>query len=101
VVTRDDLEPGQQAVQAGHAALLYAHQHPGDWHDGYLIILSVPDEYRLWNLAQRIDCAQFREPDLDGQLTAIAAGPSAGQALRRLPLALSGEGVKSNGTASS
>jgi hypothetical protein len=82
-------------VQAGHAALLHAHYHPGWWHDGYLVILAVPDEYRLWLLSQCLDGVTcFREPDLDGQLTAIAAGPSAGQLLRKLPLALSREGVR-------
>lgn len=92
MIVRADLSPGQQAVQAGHAALAYAHEHPGDWHDGYLIILSVPDEFALYRWAQRLgDVTCFREPDLGGQLTAIAAGTDASRQLAKLPLALSQE----------
>jgi hypothetical protein len=60
-------------------------------------MLAVRDEYELWKWSQRLSPVScFREPDLDGALTAIAAGdPSAGQLLRKLPLALShGEGVR-------
>ena len=94
MVTRADLTPAQQAVQAGHAALLHAHRHPGDWHDGYLVILSVTDDVELYDLADRLDMhghqvTVFREPDMDWRLTAIAAGPSAGRMLRHVPLALS------------
>lgn len=58
------------------------------------MLLVVPDEPDLLDLAVCLynhdyDTVEFREPDLDWQLTAIAAGPEAGQALRRLPLALS------------
>lgn len=101
MVVRSDLAPGQQAVQAGHAALRFAHEHPGDWHDGYLIILSVADEYSLHDLAFRLGFAgigwsEFWEPDLGDRLTAIAAGTSAGGMLRHLPLAFPSGGGETN-----
>ena len=97
MITRSDLTAGQQAVQAGHAALLYAAGHPGDWHEGALIILAVRDNVQLYDLADRLDLqghqlAVFREPDMDWRLTAIAAGPAAGRMLRHVPLAFSEPG---------
>jgi hypothetical protein len=57
------------------------------------VLLAVPDEFTLWLWADKLDSTEdlscFHEPDLDGQLTAVAFGPGAGPALRRLPLALS------------
>ena len=80
-------------MQAAHAALQYAREYPGDWHAGALVILTAPDEYALHDLMFRLLTAghkagEFWEPDV-GELTAIAAGPEAGQMLRHLPLALS------------
>lgn len=101
MVTRADLAPGDQAVQGMHAALLYAVKYPQViryWHerDQVLVFLAVPGErwlelaaYRL--RTARINCARFHEPDMDGQLTAIAAGPRAARKLSHLPLALRGE----------
>jgi hypothetical protein len=93
-VTRADLEPAQQAVQAAHAALQYAAEHPGGWHEGALVLLALPSCDSLWDLAYWLDrhgdaVSLFREPDLADELTAIAAGPSAGRMLRHVPLAFS------------
>jgi hypothetical protein len=92
-VTRADLEPAQQAVQAAHAALQYAAEHPGGWHEGALVLLAVPAERGLHDLAFRLlyaghPMSEFWEPDI-GELTAIAAGPSAGRMLQHVPLAFS------------
>jgi hypothetical protein len=43
-----------------------------------LVVLSVRDEAALWALLQKLNDTRryaFHEPDLDDQLTAIAAGP--------------------------
>lgn len=73
---------GQQAVQSGHAALDFTFEHPAaaaEWHknSNYLIYLSVNDENELAGLSKRLSEAgvkvtEFREPDMDHQLTAIA-----------------------------
>lgn len=101
VVTRSDLSPGQQAVQACHAALLLAGGTAADFGNSTLVLLTVPDENGLLALASRIErhCALprgwnlelaiFREPDLGGQATALATSEEdAGRLLRDLPLAL-------------
>jgi len=39
-------------------------------------------------LEQNIPAVAFHEPDLEGQATAVALGPTAATLVRRLPLAL-------------
>jgi len=56
-------------------------------------MLTVPDENSLIRLRQRLslwtDVEEFREPDFDDELTAIAvAGPIAAKRLSHLPLLL-------------
>lgn len=101
LVTRADLPPGAQAVQAAHAMREFAELHPEldkQWHEqsNTLALLVVPDERGLRRLLDRaadrgLRVAVFREPDLGGQLTAAALEPAqATQRLcRNLPLALS------------
>jgi hypothetical protein len=99
VVVRSDLSPGQQAVQACHAALALAES--GVAVPDTLVLLAVPDEPALLQLADRIalGCALpcgyrlqlevFCEPDLGGQATALATDEEAARPLLRdLPLAL-------------
>jgi hypothetical protein len=98
VVTRSDLPVGTQACQATHAALDFALAHPdvvAGWHhsSNVLVLLAVPDEPSLHRLADRVAtdglrAVAFREPDLDGGLTAVALEPAAWRHVSRLPLAL-------------
>lgn len=86
IVTREDLTPGQQAVQSAHAAVNFTFEHPsraGPWfsNSNYLILLSVKSEKQLYLLIQK--CAYhglhytiFREPDIGNKITAIAIAPS-------------------------
>lgn len=102
LVTRADLPPGAQAVQAAHAMRQFAHLHPEverAWFDrsNTLVLLTVPTEADLSRLVDRaVDremlFAPFREEDLGGQLTAVALEPTqASQRLcRALPKALAG-----------
>ena len=93
-MTRADLSPAQQAVQAAHAALAFAAKHPELAAASLpLALLSVPDQLALcWLIADaeraRLRLATFSEPDLDDALTAIALEPAAGRLVRHLPLAL-------------
>jgi peptidyl-tRNA hydrolase len=101
LVTRADLPPGAQAVQAAHALQLFNIENPEvarAWHkeSNYLALLAVPTEAdlaRLYTKAERrgIPVSAFREPDLGDSLTAIALAPSPGarSLTRAIPLALS------------
>lgn len=102
LVTRADLRPGQQAVQAAHALRQYAAEHPEsdrEWFEGSntLALLAVPDERALRALVDRafdrgVRIGVFAEPDLGGELTAVALEPSpeARRLCRSIPLALGG-----------
>lgn len=74
-ITRADLSVGLRAAQAGHALIAWvlAHGEPCE----NLVVLQVPGRLALEDLARRLHgrVALFHEPDLGGQLTAIAAGP--------------------------
>lgn len=99
-MTRQDLVPGLQAAQVAHAAFAFAYEHrpiATQWleESNYLIVLSVPNEAALHELAERADGLRlpvtvFREPDLDNELTAIAVAPcrATESMLSQLPLAL-------------
>jgi peptidyl-tRNA hydrolase len=102
LVTRADLRPGQQAVQAAHAAHQFCVDFPTEfaaWFErsNTLAMLTVPDEQALRQLADLADdwdlkLSMFREPDLGNALTALALEPGSGtrRLCRNLPLALGG-----------
>jgi hypothetical protein len=79
VLVRKDLSKSQQAVQGGHAVAEYLLRgRLSSWDNGTLVYLAVDDEKDLksWGEIFHIMCAwwvQFREPDRDNELTAIAA----------------------------
>lgn len=99
MVTRRDLPPAAQAVQAAHAAIEYAVAYPDHLSDT-LALLAVEDEPALWQLEQRAKdggycVVAFREPDLSFAMTALALEPGGRRLVRRVPLALSlREGVR-------
>ena len=92
VVTRRDLALPYQAVQSGHAAIDFQHEHPVEarqWQkqSNYLAFLTVENEQDLINLASKailmgIKHTIFREPDINNEITAIAFEPS--EASRKL-----------------
>lgn len=100
VLTRSDLSPGQQAVQAMHALADFAGDHPQHFHpwnrgSNTLILLSVADEDHLLNIKVILYFlgfahSMFREPDMGFQATALAIEPHPifSDWLRDLPLAL-------------
>lgn len=85
MVSRKDLSIGMQAVQSGHAAIQFQHEHPElakNWfhNSNYLIFLSAKDEEELNSLidraqSQNIQVSVFREPDINNEITAIALEP--------------------------
>lgn len=100
LVTRADLIPGSQAVQAAHAFREFIEKHPEvdrAWYrqSNHLAFLATANMAELENLLEQarilgLPVAAFHEPDRGGELTAIAIGP--GSKARRLvgalPLAL-------------
>ncbi len=101
IIVRNDISPGLQCAQSCHAQHLFAQRFPElieQW-EGNLVVLQVPDEAHLDALYESLSggkrnegevypAAAFFEPDLDDEMTAIAAGGSAGKLLSSLPLAL-------------
>jgi peptidyl-tRNA hydrolase len=98
LVVRADLPPGQQAVQACHALREFVEDHPDtdrSWfhESNTLVLLSAPDERAITRLGMKavragVPCSEFREPDLDNAVTAIAVAPSGDRLCKRFPLAL-------------
>lgn len=98
VIVRSDLAPGAQLAQSNHAVAEFAvahHELFRDWaaNQRNIVCLNIPNEAALADLlllaqAKSIPCASFREPDFDGELTAIALGSGADKIVSSLPLAL-------------
>ena len=78
VIVRKDLSISQRAVQAGHAVAEFLLRGPfSRWKNGTLIYLGVKSLNQLENLKLKLDYfdisyAEFREPDIGNEVTAIA-----------------------------
>jgi hypothetical protein len=80
ILVREDLNPIYRCVQGGHALAAYAAEYPGTfqaWGNQYLMYLGVRNHTALAEWYRKIqslgkEVCLFTEPDLDGQLTAIA-----------------------------
>ncbi len=78
VLVRKDLTRSQQAVQAGHALAEYLVKIPDtQWRNGTLIYLGVKGLRQLenWKLKLKrmeIEFAEFNEPDIGNETTALA-----------------------------
>jgi hypothetical protein len=76
---RKDLSTSQMAVQAGHAVAGYLlHSHFSRWQNETLIYLGVKGLSQLERLKYKLDqknikYTEFREPDLNNEVTAIAS----------------------------
>jgi hypothetical protein len=97
-IVRSDIPAGAQVAQTAHAVAAFATAHPAlfkAWAEPEqrnVVCLAAPTRAALEALlatltAQGLECAAFRETDLDGELTAIACGESAAKQLSSLPLA--------------
>ena len=100
LITRRDIAPGYQAVQSCHAIRQFTAEHPdvdAEWfkESNFLALLSVENEIELMRLLvqasdAKLRWAAFREPDVGGQITAIALEPHPAtlELCKELPLAL-------------
>jgi hypothetical protein len=91
VIVRKDLTIAQRAVQAGHAVAEFCLHSPfSRWTNGTLIYLGVKGLYQLEKLKYKLEeqgtrVIEFREPDLNNQITAIATDQES-ELLERLNL---------------
>jgi hypothetical protein len=100
VITRRDLYPGAQLAQSCHVCLLFSAEYPEIeriWREtsNYIAILAAKNEEELVKFCERlikkgIRFSEFREPDFDNELTAIALEPGdkSRRATSSFPLAL-------------
>lgn len=77
VVIRKDIPKIHQAVQGGHALAEYLLHEQTSWTNGTLIYLGIKGPNQLENLKDKFDregipYREFREPDIDNQITSIA-----------------------------
>jgi hypothetical protein len=92
VLIRGDLTKSQQAVQGGHAVAQFCLTHPEWWQNEYLIFLKAKDHMDLviWReklRAKGAKIAEFKEPDIGNETTAVAAyGQDVAEMLAHLPL---------------
>ncbi len=98
---RSDLPPGLQLAQSVHAMAEFQTRYPStvtNWvkNSNYLVVVGVPDEEALLDLAARanweaqIETHLVREPDLGDEATALALQPGseAQKLCASMPLAL-------------
>lgn len=74
---RSDLSKSQQGVQAAHGVAQYLlDQHQTSWRNGTLVVLKVLDPEAVTAEARELYgehavFSEFREPDLDNQVTCV------------------------------
>ena len=78
VIVRKDLSHSQRAVQAGHALAAYLLNGSPSWKNQTLVYLGVKGLKQLENIKRKLDrnkvsYSEFREPDINNELTAIAS----------------------------
>ncbi len=95
VLVRKDLPNIQKAVQAGHAVaeflLKFPYKNQYNWNNGTLIYLTVKDKNELgwWDHKlhkKSIPHMSFREPDLNNEMTALAAVTGSEDLFKKLQL---------------
>lgn len=98
VIIRTDLDHGPQLAQLGHGVAAFAAAHPEPFQawatpeQRNIVCLAVPSAGALEHTLSRLKgaaarTAEFRETDLNGELTAIACGEEGAKLLSSLPLA--------------
>lgn len=99
IITRRDIEPGAQAAQLCHGLAAFAAAQPtrfAGWvlpQQRIVICLAAPSTAALEQLLERlkesrVPTAEFRETDLDDELTAVACAAEGSRLVSSLPLAL-------------
>ena len=68
------MDPIYGAVQGGHAVAEWLLTHPNqEWNNNYLIYVSADiDKWKSRLNIMNVDYTEFKEPDLNNQITALA-----------------------------
>jgi peptidyl-tRNA hydrolase len=91
VLVRGDLTTSQQACQACHVVAEFMMEH-STWKNETIVLLKVKNEEELMKWEQKFwsnqyPYSRFCEPDMDGQMTAVAANhPELPMVLKNLNL---------------
>ena len=98
VITRADIAPGYQVVQATHATCDFAHEFPDSFREwktnsNSIICLSTPNELKLLQLFDKYfkmtPVVKFYEPDVDAYTSICLLGtPEVRKKLSHLSLSL-------------
>lgn len=77
VIVRKDLSTSQRAVQAGHVVAEFMLRKPTKWNNEILVYLGVKNLFELELIKYKlelnnIETIEFKEPDLNNEITAIA-----------------------------
>lgn len=90
IFVRQDLSPEQQLVQAGHAVYVLGSKHKdhSQAHNTSFVVIGVPNMSELYDICGKLDRfgiahEHFIEPDLQGELTALATYPLTSYTQRR------------------
>ena len=95
VLVRKDLPNIQKAVQAGHAVaeflLKFPYKNQYNWSNGTLVYLAVKDKNELgwWDHKlhkKSIAHMTFKEPDMNNEMTALAAVTGSEDLFKKLQL---------------
>jgi len=98
VITRQDLQPGDQLAQSLHAGIDFQHEWPDlakEWKvtSNSIVSLATKTEQSLFELADKFKSkgwkfTEFREPDMGDELTSISiyGGRDVRRFLSYLPL---------------
>ena len=74
VLISNKLDSIYGCVQGGHAVAEWLLTHPNqEWNNNYLIYVSADiDKWKSRLNIMNVDYTEFKEPDLDNQITALA-----------------------------
>jgi len=92
VIVNSELTISQQAVQSAHAVAEFLKKHPHTmWSNGHLILLKEKPAYSgsmsRYGFGHSCEVAEFKEPDLDNKVTAVAIfGPNVEKLMKNKPL---------------
>lgn len=78
VLVRRDLSHSYRFVQGAHAVAEWCLKYPDQWQNETIVFVEVNNQYQLLNwvdilTANKVQFQTFKEPDLNNQITAIAA----------------------------
>ena len=72
IIIDSALSKSYGACQGGHAVAEFMLKFPGVWENHTLVFLQCNDLHK-WKKEHKVTLVEFKEPDLDNRVTAMAA----------------------------